>query len=146
MDDTWKSWTQRLAGELATLREHEFVNTSGPRVTEESPPGLFGRRRKPRVVSQPVVRFLGVGDHLLCETVVPYPAPDEPAVTDEQRGQLSAVGWLMPGDDGYETMGGPYCRVYLPISEAEAAARLAARTYPILGVASPDQVELERGR
>lgn len=86
MGDPWESWTHRLAGELATLREHEFVNTWGPSVTEERSPGLFGRRRKP---------------------------------------------WV---------------RVYLPVSEAATAARLAARTYPVLGIASPDEVEMERGR
>lgn len=146
MDDPWQTWADRLAQQLATLGEHEFLNTWGPRITEERSQGLFGRRRKPRLISAPVVRYLGTEGQLLCETVAPFPAPDQPAVNEDQRAELSRLGWLMPGDDGYEPMGGPFCRVYLPVAEAPRAAELAAQTYVALGVAGPEEIEMERGR
>ncbi|MGH3412268.1 MAG: TY-Chap domain-containing protein [Marmoricola sp.] len=146
MDQRWTAWTRQIADELGAFEEHEFANLSGPTETEERPPGLFGRKRKPRVLSAPVVRLLRTEDHLLCETVNPFPAPDEPQLSDEQRQQLHEAGWLMSGDADYEPMGGPYCRIYVPIGDATRAAELAAVTFGILGVQDPAAVEVERDR
>lgn len=145
MGVSWGQWCDRLAGELASLREGEFLNTWGPSVTRERPNGLLARSRRPEVFSAPVVRFLATEGFLLSESVPAFPSRGEPPLTDEQRAALSSAGWLMPGDDGYVAVGGDDLRVFVPQAEAPRAARLATVTYQILGVGDPALVEQDRG-
>ncbi|MBO0845021.1 MAG: hypothetical protein J2P22_06345 [Nocardioides sp.] len=107
---------------------------------------MFGRKRKPRVLSEPVVRFLRIEDCLLAETVKPFPSSGEPPVDDVLRDRLRSLGWLMPGDEGYEPSGGPYCRLHLRTDQAADVVRLAARTLVALGIEGPDRVEQDSGR
>lgn len=145
MDEAWREWCDRLAAELATLGESEFLNTAGPVVTRDAGRGLLGRPRRPVVVSAPVFAVLGMGSHLLAESVTAFPTRGEPELGDEQREQLRAAGWSMPGHAGHEGAGGPQLQVYIPSSQPERVAELAVETYRILGVSDPADVTVDRG-
>lgn len=143
MGDEWSAWTSRLADELGSLADREFVNLVGPATSADPPRGVLARLRRPRPTG-PVVRILRLGSHLLCESVAPFPTRDEPPVSAERLGLLRRAGWLMPGDEGYEPMGGDFCRVHVPTEEAGRAARLASTTLKILGVQGPELVDIDR--
>lgn len=146
MSTTWKQWQDWLTQELGSLDEGEFLNTGGPAVMRDRGPGLFGRPRKPAVVEAGVVvRFLNSEGWLLLESVPAFPTSGEHPVSDEQRDELSTAGWLMPGDADYNSVGGPDLRVFLPHAESDRAAELAVRTYRILGLDEPAQIEHDRG-
>lgn len=144
MDGAWDLWRNRLLGQLESLSDGEFLNTWGPTQTRERGTGIFGRARKPEVVSAPVVRFLCTEGSLLVESVPAFPTAHDPRLSDEQRRELSAAGWLMPGDEGYERTGGEDLRVLIPQGDAARAADLAVATYRVLHVDDPTSVEQER--
>lgn len=145
MEQAWDRWRDELARELATLGWHEFINTTGPAITRERKPGLFGRPRAPEVVWAPLVLFLGMGDAILAESVDPFPTGAMLPLSDEQWRLLGEAGWTMPDDPEFVPQGESVLSDHFPVSHSFEMAELARRTYQILGVDDPATVDVERG-
>lgn len=134
--NAWLQWQSDLVEQLRTLDDRGFVNTWGPSVEVEGR-GLLGRLQGRRTWS-PVVTVLRIEDHLRLDACPG--SRHEPDWLDAARARLRGAGWtpqpehVEPSDELVR---------YEPVTRPDAVAALAARTYPLLRVPTPDLVETE---
>ncbi len=134
--ESWDEWQSALAAHLRTLDDGGFLNTMGPEVEVEGR-GLVGRLQGPRPWA-PGVYVLRLDDHLVVDTCVP--SRHEPDWLDAARERLRGAGWAPQPEHVTDT---DRLVRYVPLEQPEAVAALAALAYPVLGVPTPDLVEVE---
>lgn len=134
--DPWGAWQHDLVAHLRSLDDRGFVNTWGPSV-EVGARGLVGRLRGRRPWA-PVVTVLRLDDHFVVDTCVP--SRHEPDWLDAARARLRGAGWIPQPEHVGESED---LTRYEPVARPEVVAALAARTYPLLRVPTPDLVETE---
>ena len=143
-DPGWQALRDRLAGELATLADHEFV------VVNEKPPppgpkqGLL--RRRPAAPAVRHVQFLRDEDVVYAECVgaTLFGGPYDIAPADHER--LRTLGWRAPGDTSETYWGAPNYRIHATPTDAERLADLAVDSLEVLGLTPTSDLELRRDR
>ncbi|MGH8868439.1 MAG: TY-Chap domain-containing protein [Actinomycetes bacterium] len=142
-DQTWEHWRERLAHELATLDDGEFVVLGEP--TPEPAPRRGLLRRRPDPPPTRFVQFLHAGDGVIAECVgaTSFGGYVDIAPADHER--LRALGWKAPGDTSDVEWGAPNYRLYAAPDDGERLAQLATDSLQVLGLA-PDTVALTRAR
>ena len=134
--DPWVAWQQDVIEQLRSLDDRGFVNTWGPSIEVEGR-GLLGRLQGRRPWA-PGVNVLRIADHFLVVSCTP--SRHEPQWLDNARARLRGTGWtpqpehVEPSDELVR---------YEPVARPDSVAALAARTYPLLRVATPDLVATE---
>ena len=152
-DGSWQPWSDRLAAELATLEESEFV------IFDHEVPAEMQRWSKPRKVlfveikpkplpSGFLVQFVGQGQQVVMGDLAgPAFLGGHIELTDTQDEQIRALGWRAPGDQGHWQNYAPdYTVVDWPRSEAATLARIACEALAIQGAAPALPWRIHRDR
>lgn len=84
------------------------------------------------------------GADLLLEAIGPAGLGGGHPMDDTTLARLRSLGWLAPGDDGWDQVGGPLLRVFLPWSDLDRAAAMLVDTLRTLDV-DPDTVRTTLG-
>ena len=134
-NSAWQQLESRLAGELGTLHDGEFVVIEEPKPPTEEPRGLLRRRPKPPPTRY--VQALRVKDHLHGECVGATLFGGDWEIAPGEHEQLRALGWLAPGDPD-ETGTQPSYPNYWHTLPRERAAELAALAVGALRVLGAD--------
>lgn len=143
-DPRWDGWRDRLATELATLSETEFLvfdHDVPPEQQRWSEPrrGLFRTKPPKQLPSGFVAQFAGQGQGVVLgilggATLV----GGHVELTDEQDRRIRDLGWKAPGDAGhYEPYAPDYTVVEWPQTDAAGLARITVEALEIQG-ADPD--------
>lgn len=143
-DPRWDRWSERLASELATLSETEFLifdHEVPPEQQRWSEPrrGLFRTKPPVRLPSGFVAQFAGQGQGVVLgvlggATLV----GGHVELTEEQDRRIRDLGWQGPGDPGHFEPYAPDCTVLdWPQSGADSLARITVEALEIQG-ADPD--------
>lgn len=131
---SWPDVERRLAEELATLADQEFVVVGEPEPPTEPRRGLL--RRRPAPPPTRYVQFGRYGDDLHGECVGATLFGGDWEVTPEQHDRIRELGWLAPGDrdpDGTQPAYPNYWRTLTPGDSADLA-RMGAGALAVLGV------------
>jgi len=143
-DDRWSGWRDRLAAELATLAESEFVifdHEVPPEMQRwsETRRGLFRSKPPVRLPSGFLAQFAGQGRGCVIGTLAGASlVGGHVQVTEEQDSRIRELGWKGPGDAGhYEAYAPEYTVVDWPQSDAARLARITVEALHIQG-AHPD--------
>jgi type III secretion system-like peptide-binding chaperone len=94
---SWDALRERLAAELESLSEGEFVVVAEPEAAPGSSRGLF--RRKPQTGPVRYVQFRDDGEWMYAECIGATLFGGDWEVSDDQHARLREAGWLAPGDD-----------------------------------------------
>jgi hypothetical protein len=147
---SYRSWDAlRAACDAAVepMSEQDFLVVGEPQA--EAPAKAGGLRgmlsRRPTPPPTRFVQALRVGDRLGAECVgaASFGGPyDFDAATDQR---LRALGWLAPGDAGYDDMGGPAYRLWLPFAERDRFGTLAVASFQAMGLSAAGPWEISRG-
>ena len=143
-DDRWTRWQERLAAEVATLSDVEFLvfdHEVAPEQQRWSEPrrGLFRTKPPRRLPSGFVVQFAGQGQGVVLgilggSTLV----GGHVDLTEEQDQRIRDLGWKGPGDPGhYEPYAPDYTVVDWPQSDSAGLAQITVEALAIQG-AEPD--------
>lgn len=116
---------------LAGLAPGSFVLLEEPSPERRGLGRLLGRRTPGRFVQ---ARRDEDGADLLLEAVGPAGLGGEHPMDDTTLARLRSLGWHAPGDDGWEPVGGPLLRRFVPWSDLERAAAMLVDTLAVLGV------------
>ena len=140
----WDLWRDRLATELATLGEVEFLVFDHPVPPEQqqwSEPrrGFLGRKRAEPLPSGFVAQFAGQGQGVVLGNLAGAAlVGGHLDLTEEQDRQIRELGWKAPGDPGHYAPYAPdYTVTEWPHSDAAGLARITVEALAIQG-ASPD--------
>jgi hypothetical protein len=139
-DDRWSGWRDRLAAELATLSESEFVifdHDVPPEMQRWSQPrrGLFRTKPPARLPSGFLAQFAGQGQGCVIGTLAGATlVGGHVEVTEEQDARIRGLGWKGPGDPGhYENYAPEYTVVDWPQSDAAGLARITVDALEVQG-------------
>lgn len=143
-DPRWDRWRERLASELATLTETEFLifdHEVPPEQQRWSQPRrrLFGTKPPVRLPSRFVAQFAGQGQGVVLGILGGAAlAGGHVELTEEQDRRIRDLGWRRPGDPGHCEPYAPDDTVLeWPQSDAEGLARITVEALEIQG-ATPD--------
>ena len=144
--DPWDAFRARVVAALADVvrQPSAFLVTEGPVVQVDPGPGIFGRRRRLRDVRAQVLALPleGEDDVIFLQSVPADPGPKDFPVDAYARRAMQTAGWKAPGDPGYFSLAEDLFTARMSADDHRAIADLAARTYPILGVADPAQIDI----
>ena len=143
VDPRWGAWGARVADAMSSLGPDGFLVTQGPAKDVDAGPGLLGRRRRPVSVRPEVAALRLSGRGIFVRSVLVEPGARDFPIDAYARRAMRGAGWLVPEDEAYFTTGDRWFTALLDEGDHGGVARLAARTYPILGVTDPDEVEVE---
>lgn len=143
-DPRWDRWRDRLAAELATLSEAEFVvfdHEVPPEQQRWSQPrrGLFRSKPPERLPSGFVAQFAGQGQGVVLGVLAGSTlVGGHIEVGEEEDRRIRELGWRGPGDPGHYAPYAPdYTVVEWPQTDAEGLARITVEALQIQG-ADPD--------
>jgi hypothetical protein len=140
-ETTWDAWRTRLAHELSTLEDREYVILGEPRPEPEPRRGLF--RRRPDPPPHRFVQFLRIDDQVTAECVGATSFGGYLDIPPHRHERLRELGWNAPGDTSEVAWGAPNYRRYATTDEAESLASLAVDSLQVLELV-PRQVVLLR--
>lgn len=151
VEETWASWTARVAGELARLGPDDWMTfavhvESAAAVAERRAHARRGWRRAlapppppPRVPD--VFLQAGPVDGILAlECIGDAEFEGVTDLTTHQQQTLTTLGWERDGDDPH------FAATFEDAEVADAADLLAASLRGVLGAGSPGQVVVRRNR
>ena len=138
---TWAAVQDRLATELATLADREFVVLGEP-APPAPPRGLLRRRAQP--APSRYVQFLRMGDVVSGECVGARSFGGDWDVTPEQDRRLRELGWLAPGGVPGEDMPYPNYRRDEPLAGSGRLAAAGVAALEVLGLRPDGRLELRR--
>jgi hypothetical protein len=143
-DPRWDPWRERLAAELATLSDVEFLILeqrvpAAEQRWSEPRRGLFGRKQPTPLPTGYVVQFAGQGQGVVLGSLAgPTLVGGHLELTEAQDAQVRGLGWKGPGDPGHYA---PYAPGYTveewPQSDAAGLARITVDALAAQG-ATPD--------
>ena len=140
---SWEDVRARLARELLTLGDDEFVVVGEPEPAAAPARGLL--RRRPAPAPTRYVQVRRDDEHWYAECVGATSFGGDWDVDEATHDRLRDLGWLVPGDDdpsGVQPSYPNYWRV-LPRAEADRAAAMCAEAMELLG-ADPSSLEWRR--
>ena len=144
--DPWDAFRQRVVAAMAEVVAGDlstFLVTQGPVVQIDPGPGLLGRKRKPRSVRAEVLALPLEEGFIFVRSVFCDPGAKDFPVDAHARRAMRSAGWQVPEDPGYFSLADHYFTAKVATGDHRRVADLAARTYPILGVTDPEQVEMK---
>jgi hypothetical protein len=139
-ETTWDAWRTRLAHELSTLEDREFVIVGEPALEPGPPRGIF--RRRPDPPPNRFVQFLWVEESsaFTAECVGASLFGGYVDIAPEDHERLRALGWNAPGDTPEPQWGDLNYRRFAPRQESDELAQLAVDSLQVLGLAPTDLV------
>lgn len=144
---TWKAVRCTLTATLDGLPDGGFVVISEPVRERPRAGGLRGLLGGP-AAPEPA-RFVQArrdGDALTAECVGAASFGGPWDVDAETDARLRSLGWLRPGDAGYEPMGGPAYRRWADVADHAAVAGLLVASLEALGLAPTGPLVMTTGR
>lgn len=144
VDPAWEALRARVAAELATLQDGQFLVIGEPESAPGPPRGLFRRRTPPAPTRY--VQFLRVGEDIDAECVGSTSFGGDLALAADVEGRLRRLGWKAPGESGESERGYPNFRIFPGPADPEELSRLCVDSLAVLGLAPGAQIELRRNR
>jgi hypothetical protein len=140
-ETTWDAWRTRLAHELSTLEDREFVILGEPRPAQGPPRGLL--RRRPDPPPHRFVQFLRIEDQVTAECVGATSFGGYLDIDPDDHERLRALGWNAPGDTSEVEWGAPNYRRFAGPDDSQELAQLTVDSLRVLGL-GPDELVLLR--
>lgn len=143
---TWDDVRLALTTAFAALPDGGFVVLGEPmpeRPRAGGLRGMLGGRAAPAPTR--FVQARRDGDQLGLECVGAAVFGGRLAIDPATDAGLRALGWLAPGDAGYESMGGPAYRRWIAAAQTGPAAGLLVASLEMLGMTPSDPLELTTG-
>lgn len=154
-DSAWNAWRDRLASELSTLQESEFVIFDHVVPPEQQrwtqPKNLLLFKTRPRPQPLPtgyLAQFVGQGqDVVMGDLAGPTLVGGHIEITEAQDEEIRGLGWRGPGDPGHwEGYAPNYTLVDWPTSRAHDLAQITVDALEIQGARPDLQWQLKRDR
>lgn len=148
----WDVWRDRLAAELATLQESEFVifdHVVPPERQRWTQPKRAAFFKTPRPLPTGfVAQFVGQGEGVvMADLAGPTLVGGHIEITQAQDEQIRGLGWRGPGDPGHwEGYAPNYTVVDWPQSEATGLAQITVDALEIQGARPDLDWQLKRDR
>lgn len=143
---TWDELRPAVTAVLAALPDGGFAVLGEPVPERPRAGGLRGRlggRAAP--VPTRFVQARRDGGTLTLECVGAASFGGPLALDADVDARLRALGWLAPGDPGYEPMGGPQYRVWIEVVDLARATELLLASLGVLGLEPTGPLELTTG-
>lgn len=144
LDPSREALRARVAAELATLQDGEFLVVGEPEAAPGPPRGLLRRRTPPAPTRY--VQFLRVGEEIDAECVGSTSFGGDLALPADVEGRLRELGWKAPGESGESERGYPNFRIFAGPGDPEGLSRLCVDSLAVLGLAPDAPIELRRNR
>jgi hypothetical protein len=145
---SYRSWDElraACAAAVEPMTDRDFVVIGEPRAAAK-PEGLRGMfSRRPAPPPSRFVQALRIDDRLGAECVgaASFGGADHIDAATDRR--LRALGWLAPGDVGYDDMGGPAYRLWIPFAERDRFSTLAVASFQAMGLSPSGPWEISQG-